>query len=243
MKKIKTFTRSVGVVALGIASLSLGYGDTLCPIAAPVTLSSIGVGAAGSGVSGSCSLGGGILFSNISLAGSSSSGTGTAGAIDPTLVNIQFTGSGNILNVVLTDPTGWSLSGTQQFDLVLSYTMTGGAWFVSFGNNFDGSATTNGVQTGAISFDKTAIDGASPAQDLPTLSLGFQTNPQTIFTGTPAPPLSTINIVDNIQVHATNQTATLNSATNSFVIPEPMTSMLLGSGLLAFGLMLRRKRN
>jgi hypothetical protein len=43
-------------------------------------------------------------------------------------------------------------------------------------------------------------------------------------------------------VHATNASATLLNATNSFVIPEPMTSVLLGSGLLAFGFMLRRKR-
>src|SRR5258708_3307904 len=103
MKKIKMLSTRVGVVALGIASLSLGYAAPLCPIAAPVALSSIGVGAAGSGLSGACSLGGGILFSNISLAGSSSSGA--AGAIDPTLVDVQFTGSGSILNVVLTDPT------------------------------------------------------------------------------------------------------------------------------------------
>jgi PEP-CTERM motif len=69
----------------------------------------------------------------------------------------------------------------------------------------------------------------------------METQPTTLnFTGG---PLSTFNVIDNIQVHASNASANLTSATNSFVVPEPMTSMLLGSGLLAFGLMLRRKRN
>ena len=36
--------------------------------------------------------------------------------------------------------------------------------------------------------------------------------------------------------------ANLTSFTDTFVVPEPMTSMLFGSGLLAFGFMLHRKR-
>jgi len=47
---------------------------------------------------------------------------------------------------------------------------------------------------------------------------------------------------DNFQVAASTQSASVNSATNIFIVPEPMTSVFLGSGLLAIGLLLRRKR-
>ena len=52
--------------------------------------------------------------------------------------------------------------------------------------------------------------------------------------------IQTFNVTDNIIVHASNASATLVNATDSFtmratvVTPEPMASLLLGSGLLAF---------
>jgi hypothetical protein len=223
----------------GFAALSSA--TPLCPDVA-TSLASLGVGAAGSGINGACAIGP-TIFSNISLAGSSSSGI--AGAIDPTQIDIAFNQVGNILNVTLTNPGGsWALTGTQQFDLVLSYTATAaGPMFSGFGDSFTGTSTTNTNGTGAIAFDKSATNGSSPTQDLPTLSLtGLKSNNPMLFTGTPAPPLTTVNIVDNIQVHATNASATLNSTVNSFIVPEPMTSMLLGSGLLVLGIALRRKR-
>jgi hypothetical protein len=55
-------------------------------------------------------------------------------------------------------------------------------------------------------------------------------------------PLSTFVVNDNFQVAASTASASVNSATNIFIIPEPMTSVFLGSGLLAIGLLLRRKR-
>jgi hypothetical protein len=175
--------------------------------------------------------------------------TSPTGAVDPNQVAVSISQSGNLLDVVLTNlntntfgsTTGsnWSLTGTQQFSLIFTYTVTGSlpAYFLGVGDSFNGSGTTCGPAcgTGNISFDKTA-----DSTTLPTLSLANTSQAPVAFAGG---PLSTFNVTDNIQVHATNASATLVDATNSFVVPEPMTSMLLGSGLLAFGFILRRKRS
>jgi hypothetical protein len=133
-------------------------------------------------------------------------------------------------------PSNWVLTATQQFNLVLTYTVTGSlpAYFVAVGDSFNGSATSNANGTGAVTYDKTA-DGVT----LMTLGTGGMTSQAPV--AFPGAPLSTFNVTDNILVHATNASATLVNATNSFVVPEPATSILLGSGLLAF-FMLRRKR-
>ena len=187
---------------------------------------------------GGCSFGSNT-FTNVSLAGSTTAGGAPAGAIDPTQVTLQaaLVGS-NLLNVVITNltPSNWALSGSQQFTLVLSYTLTGAlpAYFLAVGDSFNGSGTSNSNGTGGVSFDKTA-----DSTTLLTLSLAMMSQAPVGFAGA---PLQTFNVTDNLQVHATNASATLVDATNSFVVPEPVTSMLLGSSLLALGFMLRRKR-
>jgi len=223
-----------------VSASVFAYATPLCPTSAPASLASFGVGTAGSGVNGAC-LFGASLFSNISLAGSSSSATAQPGAVDPNDVDAQVTQVGNLLTLTLTDPTAgdWSLTGTQQFTLNLSYTLSGGAWFNSFGDSLISAASGGG----GVSFANSVVNGASAVQALPTLSAaGLSSNPQTAFTGAPAPPLSTVDVTDDIQVQATNGAANLTSATNAFVVPEPMTSVLFGSGLMVLGLMLRRKR-
>jgi len=239
-KKALTIFKRTLLLALGTMILSsLSFATIMCD-GTPTAISVINAG-------GGCQFGTNA-FTNVSIATSTESITTPAGAIDPNQVALSFTLSGNLLNVVVsnlnTNTTGsstgsnWGLVGTQQFSLILTYTVTGSlpAYFLGVGDSFNGSGTTCGPTcgTGNISFDKTA-----DSTTLPTLSLAMTSQAPVGFAGA---PLSTFNVTDNIQVHATNASATLVDATNSFVVPEPMTSMLLGSGLLAFGFLLRRKR-
>jgi hypothetical protein len=223
------------LLALATMALSsLSFATILC--SAPTAISVIIA-------SGGCAFGPNT-FTNISISSSTESSGTPAGAIDPTQVALQVTASGpvpNYLNLIVSNltPSNWALTGTQQFNLILTYTLAGGP-FSGMGDSFNGTGTTSTSPpgAGAISFDKNECSSCPGGVSLPTLSLAFMSQGPTSFPSTNGP----LSITDNIQVHATNATATLTDATNSFVIPEPMTSVLLGSGLLAFGFMLRRKR-
>src|SRR5262249_13021530 len=105
---------------------------------------------------------------------------------------------------------------------------------------FSGSGSSNTQGAGNISFDKFAN-----GQSLPTLSLAVTSAGPISLGGT----IQTFNVVDNIQVHATNASATLSSATDSFTmgtmtsVPAPTALLLVGSGLVglnALGFFRRR---
>jgi hypothetical protein len=185
---VVAFSR-VAILAAGLASLSvLGYATPFCPgyvTLAPATLASIGVGTAGSGVTGACTSGFN-LFSNISLAGSSVSGSAPPGAIDPNDVEVQVRQIGFDFFFILTDPIpgDWSLTGTQQFTLDLSYTVSGPPWFFFFNDELNANASGGGV----VSFDSSGAGGSNPPQALPTLfnSSVPPFNGGLLFTGFPA---------------------------------------------------------
>ena len=235
------FKRSL-LLALGTTVLSsLSFATMLC--SSPTAISVITA-------AGGCAFGTNT-FTNVSISTSTKSIGTPAGSIDPNQVALQIIGdpSLNSIDVIVSNLTAsnWSVINTQQFNLILTYTVTGGlpAYFFGVGDSFNGSGTTCSAATtpcvdgapsgaGAISFDKTA-----DSTTLPTLSLGTLSQLPVAFAGG---PLSTFDVTDNIQVHATNASAILTDATNAFVIPEPITSVLLGSGLLVFGFVLRRKR-
>jgi hypothetical protein len=244
MTKTAGICSRVAMLAVVLVSLSvLGHATPVCP-SAPATLASIGVGSAGSGVTGACHTSYlNVLFSNISLAGSSASGTTQPGAIDPNDVEVQFQEFCCYqpgVSILLTDPMAgdWNLTGTQKFTLDLSYTNSGTEFF-SFGDELGADASGGGT----VLFDSSAMGDSNPIQALPTLSAGGLTLAAMFLTGWPHFPPDTVQITESIQVQANNGTANLTSAiTGVDAVPEPTTSRLLCSGLLALGLILRRKR-
>jgi hypothetical protein len=233
----KTLTVFRRVLLLGLATMtlsSLSFATILCG-AVPQTISAIAAG-------GGCTFGSN-LFSNVSIA-TSVEFVASPDAIDPTKVQLTLTGATTnpgVVNVMVSDSNAaaWALVGAMQFDLILTYTVTGSApYFTQFADSFTGTATG----AGEVSYDKMAN-----GRVLPTLVTPSSSNAPMSLGGT----IQTFAVTDNIIVHASGATATLTNATNSFTMvpvvigtPEPATSILMGSGLLAFAYMymLRRKR-
>ena len=214
----KALLLATGVVALSSPSFALG----VCT-GVPTSISALIA-------AGGCSFGG-ISLTLFDLTGSS----GVAADINPANIGVSVNGVGTAVNVVLTPlNTTWSVSGTNQFTINLTYTVAGGPWFTKFGDSLQGVSV---VAPGSVSMTKIINPGGS-AQAVNAHDM-FPTPALVNLTGA---PLSTFVVNDNFQVAASTQSASVNSATNIFIIPEPMTSVFLGSGLLALGLLLRRKR-
>lgn len=230
MKKTALNAVLMALGTLGLASI--GTAAPLCS-STGVALNTLDQNSANQATG--CSLGA-ITFNNFTLVAATQGGTAPL----PTDANINVAFTETLapsglpqLNVIFTDPSQWTLAGSQQNSFTVTYTVTApSAWFLSYQASVDGTTTGSGVTSLVKSIGGQADDSANNATP---------TGPVAPFL--PANTVSTFNVSDNIQVLGLGGTAMLNSATNSFVVPEPMTSMLLGTGLLAFGLMLRRKRN
>jgi len=117
----------------------------------------------------------------------------------------------------------------------LNYTITGGgAYFRAFSDAI--SASTTSTAAGA-----SLTKGVTDTNGTMFLNVNDQNATSAVTTLTGG-PFSVLTVSDNFDVHASNFNATLLNATNTFLTPEPVTSMLIGSGLLAFGFMLRRRK-
>jgi hypothetical protein len=203
---------------------------------------------------GSCT-DGDATFSNFSSLAFSSS----LGAPSITTDNILVTPGGTTLNPTLTftyvdanlNPAPITVNGQQIFGFNFTYVMvltganlTNEEMDTRLSNSGGGNvAATKNAQltTGGTIFSSGATDGgiSNPAN---TLVHG----PNTAVTGT-----GNWNIKDTISLQAAGGTATQNSFENLFTLtpavttgtPEPMTGLLIGSGLLGVGLISRRKRH
>ena len=128
MTRVLKTTLLLAVAMMVFSSLS--FGSILCD-GAPTTLNAANAG-------GGCQFGSN-LFTNLSLAGSFAFPGTPSDSINSGTVSVSFTGSTTnpgVVNVVLTnsDAASWALTGTQQFSLVFSYTVTGSAaYFGVFG--------------------------------------------------------------------------------------------------------------
>jgi hypothetical protein len=188
---------------------------------------------------GGCSFGA-DTFTNFDLTGSS----GVAAAINPANIGISINQVGTTFSLVLAPLNAtWSVTGFDEINLHLSYIVTGPAWFTGFGASLQGSSV---FSPGSVGLTK-IINPAGNSQSV-NANMVFPTSALVNFTGA---PLSSFVVSDVLQVAADSfhvgqgtGSASVGSATNIFVVavPEPMTSMLLPSGLFAIGLLLRRKR-
>lgn len=233
-KTLTIFARTTLLAVVTVALSSPTFASILCAV--PTAISVIGAG--GGCVFGSSISNTSATFTNVSIAGSSENAGTPTGAIDPTQVALSIFQSGNnqdgtafILQVSNLTASNWALTGTQAFDLILTYTVAvGPPGFIAVGNFFNGSGSI-------LLYDETA-DGVT----LPTVTLLNPENPQEAF---PGAPLFSLVVINNIQINANKTNAALVSASSGFVlprVPEPTTSMLLGSGLLVFCVILLRKR-
>jgi hypothetical protein len=226
-KTLAGMISKTALLMLGTAALSsMSFAITACSGA--LTVASLTSG-------GGCFVGANT-FTNFTITGGNLIGGAGADAIDPSsvTVNIQYNSPNLVVVTSNNDLGSWNISGAQQFSFQLNYTVTGGgSYFRAFSDSIN--ASTTNIAAGA-SLTKGVTDTTSTM----FLNVNDQ-SPNSAMTTLTGGPFDTINISDNFDVHASNFGATLLSATNTFATPEPMTSMLLGSGLLAFGFILRRR--
>src|SRR5262249_20988407 len=139
---MKALLLGAGVVALSSPSFALG----VCT-GVPTSVSAlIAVGG--------CSLGP-VNFTLFDLTGSS----GVAAAINPANIGVSVNTVGAALNLGLSPlNTNWSVTGTNQFTINMTYTVTGGPWFTKFGDSLQGTSV---IAPASVSMTKTINPGGS----------------------------------------------------------------------------------
>jgi hypothetical protein len=166
--------------------------------------------------------------------------------INPTHGGISYLPSDTNVNITISynsptdvvifspvNPADWNLTGNfQQFAFTVTYTVTAPtAFFLDWAPSISGAHTGTGGYSIVKTINGSDVNGADATSPNPA---------QTLFTGA---PVSTFTVADNIQASSgSSGTSNLFSVTNAFTVPEPLTSVLLGSGLLVVGFLLRRKQ-
>jgi hypothetical protein len=174
-----------------------------------------------------------VVFDNFSFVNPSSGGTPYVPSDTNVNITIDYNSPLNVVTFTPVNAADWDLtSNFQQFAFTVTYTVTAPtAFFLDWAPSISGLRSGTGGFSIVETINGSAVNGAD----------AFSSNPPpTLFAGG---PVSTFNVSDNIQASSgSSGTSSLFSVTNSFTVPEPLSSVLLGSGLLALGFLLRCKR-
>jgi hypothetical protein len=181
-----------------------------------------------------CSIGN-LTFDNFSIANVSGNAPTPPSATNVQVLIAYVPG----LITVTASPTlasYWQLVGNTQFAFDLNYRITDGAANIKSYQAFLG---TVGGSTPDVDLLKDLIGGGSSGVSAARDS-GTTGSLQVI-----SPARSTINVWDNMQVASagTNGSSSVATFRNEFMVPEPVTMALFGSGLLALGLVRRFRRS
>jgi len=138
---------------------------------------------------------------------------------------------------------GWNVGtqagGVASFqDSVVSFTVTSGAitdLHLFFNGSFTGTGTT-------FVKESYCLNGPLAGCPAPNSGMITVTNPPPVFNAVVFfAPVTSVSVSKDIHVDSgTNGTASISQVINSFSNPEPLSFVLLGSGLLGLGLLRKR---